>query len=384
MQRCARQSTYFRFDNPRKISYTVDEWNWFILFCRHMLHFNRSATFCVSALLLGIVSAYLYDTNSPKFAVQSFDSAGTSVAEDSEAEATDKTFWATCSAGEETLDCLLAGCATVTDMEKGDCEALVALYNSTNGANRTQKTDWLLTNKACSWFGVVCGNKRVTYLRLQSNNLAGTIPDAFWNLTELMQLNMSNNSLSWPLPTTLGNLKKAQWVLLNDNLFSGKIPTTMGNLSSVKRLWLFNNNLDDTIPKELWSLSQLQELFLSNNAFSGPLPNELGKLMGIKKLRIDGNQFSGPLPNFLWNLPQLQDLDLSHNQFCGYLPSSFVTSRPNGLPFTYDRSFNQLIPKGNTNALQAWITKHRIQFGTQDTKKCPLTQEQSFPQKVIE
>ncbi len=352
-----------------------------------MLQLSKTAYLCIGAVALGIVSNYRYDQEQPEntFALQGFvDDAWTEfVAQEKLIVDETEVFWDSCTAGQETLECLLAWCDTVTDMVKSDCEALVALYTATNGAKRTQKTDWLLTNKACSWFGVVCGNKRVTYLRLQSNNLAGNIPDAFWNLTELMQLNMSNNLLSWPIPSTLGNLKKAQWVLLNNNNLHGKIPVALGWLSSIKRLWLFNNDLEGALPKELGNLTQLQELFLSNNALSGPVPHELGKLGGIKKLWLDGNQFNGPIPAFIASFTQLQDLDLSHNQFCGYLPTSFVTTRPNGLPFTYDWSINKLIPKGNTNALQTRITKNNIQFGNQTSEKCPLTQEQQLPDKGI-
>lgn len=352
-----------------------------------MVYLTKTAYLCISAVALGMVSNYRYDSSHSQetFELQGFAVAGDQTAPTDKQEITapkeeSAVFWDTCSEGKETLDCLLAGCATVTDMEKWDCEALVALYNATNGSTWTQKTDWLLTNKACSWFGVVCnGNKRVTYLRLQSNNLAGNIPDAFWNLTELMQLNMSNNLLSWPIPSTLGNLKKAQWFLLNGNNLMGKIPATLWNLQNVKRFRLFENDLEGNIPKELWTLTQIQDLLLSDNALSWPLPNELGKLKGMKKFWIDGNQLTWPIPSFLSSWSQLQDIDLSHNLFCGYLPPSFMTTRPNGLPFSYDWANNNLMPKWINKTMQEWITKNKVLFWTQNSTKCPMTQEQQLP-----
>ena len=38
-------------------------------------------------------------------------------------------------------------CSTVIDVPQIECEALVALYNSTNGAGWTNNTNWLETNK---------------------------------------------------------------------------------------------------------------------------------------------------------------------------------------------------------------------------------------------
>ncbi len=353
-----------------------------------MLQLSKTAFLCISAVALGIVSNYRYDQEQSEntFALQGFvDDAWT------EFEAQEKliveqteVFWDSCAAGQETLECLLAWCDTVTDMVKSDCEALVALYTATNGAKRTQSANWLNTNKACSRFGVACNsNKRVVYLRLQSNNLNGPLPKELGNLTELIQLNMSNNSLRWTLPDTLWNLTKVQRFLLNDNSLSGKIPTTFWALAWVKWFWLFNNDLAWSLPKELGNLWQAQEILLSNNFLSGYPPQDLWKLSNLKKLWLDWNAFTGPIPIFLTSLTQLQDLDISHNQFCGYLPTSFVTTRPNGLPFTYDWSINKLIPKGNTNALQTRITKNNIQFGNQTSEKCPLTQEQQLPDKGI-
>jgi hypothetical protein len=41
-------------------------------------------------------------------------------------------------------------CDVVTDIPKAECEALVALYNSTNGANWANKSGWLVTKQSGS------------------------------------------------------------------------------------------------------------------------------------------------------------------------------------------------------------------------------------------
>ena len=44
-------------------------------------------------------------------------------------------------------------------------DALIALYNSTDGANWTDKTGWLgEAGTECSWFGVTCTNESVSRL----------------------------------------------------------------------------------------------------------------------------------------------------------------------------------------------------------------------------
>ena len=59
-------------------------------------------------------------------------------------------------------------CDTVTEIPKTECEALVALYNSTNGPGWTNKAGWLCTNTPCSWYGVHL-RSRTHGLRLELN-----------------------------------------------------------------------------------------------------------------------------------------------------------------------------------------------------------------------
>ena len=56
------------------------------------------------------------------------------------------------------------GCANQTEIPKAECDALVALYNSTNGAGWTNHTGWLQTDTPCSWYGVYCGAGHVGWL----------------------------------------------------------------------------------------------------------------------------------------------------------------------------------------------------------------------------
>ncbi|MEY3220823.1 MAG: hypothetical protein RIT27_2180 [Pseudomonadota bacterium] len=146
-------------------------------------------------------------------------------------------------------------CNNVTEIPVSECQSLVELYNSTNGANWKNNTGWNQTNTPCSWFGVTCYNGYVEKIDLSnngdlnnpihtqrfsySNNLVGTIPDL--NLPNLTKLSLSLNYLSGSIPN-FTNLPKLQHLYLNYNQLSGSIPNftsfNLGNLSDIK----FNNN----------------------------------------------------------------------------------------------------------------------------------------------
>ncbi len=63
--------------------------------------------------------------------------------------------------------------------------ALVDLYNSTNGASWTNNTNWLVAADECTWFGVTCNVEETQVIRLglESNNLSGTLPASLGILT---------------------------------------------------------------------------------------------------------------------------------------------------------------------------------------------------------
>ena len=91
----------------------------------------------------------------------------------------------------------------VTQSER---EALVALYNATDGENWTNNTNWLSDNDISTWHGVRVSGGKVTHLGLQANNLTGEIPAELGNLTNLERLGLEGNQLRGEIPAELGNL----------------------------------------------------------------------------------------------------------------------------------------------------------------------------------
>ena len=197
---------------------------------------------------------------------------------------------------------------------------LVALYNATDGANWTNKTNWLSDNDISSWHGVGISNGWVTSLDLRNNNLTSTIPKELGNLTNLEHLELDDNALSGGIPVELGNLTNLEHLELDGNALSGGIPPQLGNLSNLTFLELSRNELGGSIPVELGNLSNLERLYLDYNALSGGIPVELGNLSNLERLYIRDNDLSGGIPVELSNLSNLERLNLSGNELSGAIP----------------------------------------------------------------
>ncbi len=212
-------------------------------------------------------------------------------------------------------------CAAQTEIPEAECDALVALYNSTDGAYWDDNSNWLLMNTPCSWEGVYCENgTNVTGLSLASNNLSGVIPPGIGNLTNLPELDLSNNQLTGSIPVELTNLTNLTALRLAGNQLSGSIPPGLGNMPQLKYLFLSDNQLSGSIPAELDNLANLTTLDLSNNLLSGSIPPELGNMTQLQSLDLGGNQLSGSIPTEIGNLVNLLDMDLSQNQLSSPIP----------------------------------------------------------------
>ena len=74
-------------------------------------------------------------------------------------------------------------CASVTDVPELECDALVALYNSTNGPGWLYRTNWLVATAVDDWYGVTVTDGHVTTLALIKNDLSGWLPGELVNLT---------------------------------------------------------------------------------------------------------------------------------------------------------------------------------------------------------
>lgn len=88
-------------------------------------------------------------------------------------------------------------------------QALLALFESTDGMHWKDKTGWLgPVSTECSWYGVRCkggvyGVTTIYKLDLNANNLVGAVPDAVARLENLDSFNVLGNHLSGMLPSAM-------------------------------------------------------------------------------------------------------------------------------------------------------------------------------------
>ncbi|XCF07622.1 T9SS type A sorting domain-containing protein [Tamlana crocina] len=202
-----------------------------------------------------------------------------------------------------------------------DYNALVALYNSTNGENWTNNTNWLDTTKPLNtWHGIYnVVNNRVVDLNIGNNNLTGSIPPEIGNLTELTYLSLWGNELTGNIPPEIGNLTKLTYLDLAPNNFSGSIPTEIGNLVNLETLWLNQSGLSGSIPASLVNLTKLKHLHLhssigpgwgdNTSAYSGDFPDLTA--LPLELLHIYNNYFefsdvADELETYKANIPDFQ------------------------------------------------------------------------------
>jgi len=189
-------------------------------------------------------------------------------------------------------------CANVGQIPFAECQALVAVYNSTNGPEWVNNSGWLASDTPCTWLGIDCRDDHVSQINLSHNRLTGILPPELGKLTQLRVLILRANQLHEPIPAELINLRYLQDLSLAQNQLGGSIPSSLGKRAS------------------------LASLDLSYNQFSGAIPEELGNLINLRTLYLAHNTLSGNIPAALVNLSKLEELDLSYNQLHGSVPES--------------------------------------------------------------
>jgi Leucine-rich repeat (LRR) protein len=228
-----------------------------------------------------------------------------------------------------------------------DSLALVALYDSTDGVNWADNTNWL-TGPVSTWHGITVENNNVTRIEFSQNNLSGHLPPQIGNLDSLQYLRLYwNINLVGEIPEEIGNLRKLETLDLNNNRFTGQIPASIGNLVSLQRINIDQSNLTGAIPVEITNclnlesfraanneldsipdlsgLPLLNDLWVSSNNFSGPLPEWFYSLTNMVSLNVIGNQFDGPLSADIANLQNLRLFYFSSNNFSGTIPKEIGT-----------------------------------------------------------
>ena len=153
------------------------------------------------------------------------------------------------SATTQRADCGSAVADTSNAGLVSDCEILLGLKDTLRGS---ASLNWSASLPITGWTGVrLAGTpQRVTIVKLQKQNLTGSIPSGLGSLDKLQDLWLYTNELTGSLPVELGNLSDLETLMLSNNNLSGQIPQTLNNLS-LKRLWLKGNAFNGCMPANL-------------------------------------------------------------------------------------------------------------------------------------
>ena len=190
-------------------------------------------------------------------------------------------------------------CATQQNIAVEECEALVALFQATNGTEWRENTNWLTPVPVDDWHGVVVKFDFVMDLDLSENNLSGELPPELDQLTNLRSLKLRRNKLRGTIPN-LEDLSNLLTLELNDNVFDQTTASGLSNMPKLVILDLSYNRLE-LFPK-LDSLPGLTTLNLKHNQLKGDVPAELAGLESLSELDIsDNDELTGVIPKTVSN-----------------------------------------------------------------------------------
>ena len=216
-----------------------------------------------------------------------------------------------------------AGMVSISVMAPSpDREALIAIYNATNGPNWTRQDNWLSEAPISTWQGITTNDMdRVTKVYLAAVGMAGSIPTEFGQLAHLDSLYVTGNDLTGSIPPELSQLDRLVMMNLSGNKLTGSIPAELGQMIKLTEMYLSINQLSGPIPPELGQLTNMDWLYISDNELSGPIPPELGQLTKLDRFSLASNNLSGEIPPELGQLANIRDLNLSMNNLTGTVPA---------------------------------------------------------------
>ncbi|MEK8017399.1 MAG: LamG-like jellyroll fold domain-containing protein, partial [Candidatus Parabeggiatoa sp.] len=241
-----------------------------------------------------------------------------------------------------------SGCNSVTEIPTAQCEALVALYDSTDGDNWTNNEGWKTTDTPCSWYGITCESGAVTVINLGDinggNNLTGSLPDLS-ALISLQNLSLDQNQLTGDFPD-LSAFKNLVHFAIGSNAITGSIPSYLNTLTHLISLGLGNNQLTGSIPE----LVNLTVLDVRGNQLTGAIPN----LNHLERLYLSGNK-----------LCQDSEIEYAHQEIaafpiCGTQKPEAVIAEPiiEGNTVTLDASASKDFDPDGYITNQIWTSSH--------------------------
>ncbi|MBB6521841.1 hypothetical protein [Pseudoteredinibacter isoporae] len=172
------------------------------------------------------------------------------------------------------------------------CEALVELYNGTNGDQWDKNEGWGSPDVS-TWHGVMIfrdprkAKADITWIDLGDNNLIGTIPKSISNLNKVRVLVLGKNKLYGQIPSEISGMKSLFLAHLGNNYLSGKIPHSLNKMKKLASFEASDNFLSGRLPPVSVVEGRLSPIsyVVEQNAITGDFAENL-------RLRRGGNFYS--------------------------------------------------------------------------------------------
>lgn len=184
-------------------------------------------------------------------------------------------------------------------------------------------------------------------LRLNENQISGTIPDAFGNVM-LKVLDLTGNKIT-SFPASIGSMESLEYLSFANNDLAGSIPSGIEGLTSLLEvslgqnsltgivpdfsasnnlvsLRLGSNNFDNqTFPISIINLEALRDLRMNGCGLTGEIPTRMGEFFpNLLNLHLQDNYLTGAIPSSLVDILPLEDLNLHNNQLVGTIPTELT------------------------------------------------------------
>ena len=130
-------------------------------------------------------------------------------------------------------------------------------------------TNWLSSNSVCTWKGVTCN-----YFQQNVNLVSEPCEDG----GVVSEISIPKNRLDGTIPNEIFILKYLQVLRLNQNNIKGSLPSTIRSCDSLLEIDISNNQMQGNISNLLDQIMPqsrtIQNLILDNNKFYGSIPGE--------------------------------------------------------------------------------------------------------------
>lgn len=163
------------------------------------------------------------------------------------------------------------------------------------------------------------GLETLQNIKLDGNQITGSIPEEIYTLTDLRSLSIPFNKLSGSISPSIGNLQELTSLSLTQGSLDGTLPYEMNFMTNLEIVELSQNLFTGRIPDEISYFPSLRKLDVSSNNISGRIPE--GSYVVMEEFIVDTNQLTGNFPRSILQ-PNLKKLSLHNNRLSGDLPTN--------------------------------------------------------------